>query len=121
VTTVTTIAGAPGLVLAGLPQVANLDWPAVPRGAWMGLAYATLLSLVVAYLLWNRSVKAVGSTRTAIYMCVTPLVAVTGAWLILRERPHPLQGLGAVLIVAGVLLTRRQGVEPEVTRDEGLL
>ncbi len=109
VTTVTTIAGAPGLVLAGLPQVARLEWAAVPREAWGGLIYATLLSLVVAYLLWNRSVKAVGSTRTAIYMCITPVVAVAGAWLILGERPHPLQGLGAVLIVAGVLLTRQTG------------
>jgi drug/metabolite transporter (DMT)-like permease len=112
VTTVTTIAGAPGLVVAGLPQVASLDWATVPRGAWVGLLYATLLSLVVAYILWNRSVKAVGSTRTAIYMCVTPLVAVTGAWLILGERPHPLQGLGAILIVAGVLLTRQTGGDP---------
>jgi drug/metabolite transporter (DMT)-like permease len=39
-------------------------------------------------------------------MCITPLFAVTGAWLLLGERPHPLQGLGAILIVAGVLLTR---------------
>jgi drug/metabolite transporter (DMT)-like permease len=39
-------------------------------------------------------------------MCVTPLVAATGAWLLLGERPHALQGLGAVLIVTGVLLTR---------------
>jgi drug/metabolite transporter (DMT)-like permease len=62
--------------------------------------------LVVAYLLWNRSVKAVGGTRTAIYMCITPLFAVAGAWLLLGERPHPLQALGALLIVAGVLLTR---------------
>jgi drug/metabolite transporter (DMT)-like permease len=64
---------------------------------------------VVAYLLWNRSVKAVGGTRTAIYMCLTPLVAAAGAWLLLAEQPHPLHGVGAVLIVAGVLLTRTEG------------
>jgi drug/metabolite transporter (DMT)-like permease len=106
VTTITTIAGTPGLVLAGVPGLLALDWSAVRLSAWLGLAYAAVFSLVVAYLLWNRSVKLVGSTRTAIYMCVTPLVAVTGAWLLLGERPRPLQGVGAVLIVAGVLLTR---------------
>jgi drug/metabolite transporter (DMT)-like permease len=122
VTTVTTIAGAPGLVLAGLPQVVRLDWSAVPHGAWAGLVYATLLSLVVAYLLWNRSVKAVGGTRTAIYMCVTPLVAAVGAWLILGERAHPLQALGAVLIVTGVLLTRQSGgATRETAGDEAPL
>jgi drug/metabolite transporter (DMT)-like permease len=106
VTTITTIAGTPGLVLAGLPGMVRLDWGAVKLEAWAGLAYAAVLSLVVAYLIWNRSVKAVGGTRTAIYMCVTPLFAVVGAWILLGERPHPLQGVGAVLIVAGVLLTR---------------
>ncbi|HEX2249431.1 MAG TPA: DMT family transporter [Gemmatimonadales bacterium] len=106
VTTVTTIAGTPGLILAGVPGMLRLDWAAVRPQAWAGLAYAAVLSLVVAYLLWNRSVKAVGGARTAIYMCVTPLFAVAGAWLLLGERPHPLQAIGAVLIIAGVLMTR---------------
>ena len=111
VTTITTIAGTPGLLLAGLPGVLRMNWERVDLNAWLGLGYAAILSLVVAYLLWNRSVKAVGGTRTAIYMCITPLVAVTGAWLLLGERPLPLQGLGAVLIVAGVLLTRAESTE----------
>jgi drug/metabolite transporter (DMT)-like permease len=111
VTAVTTIAGTPGLVLAGIPGLQRLDWQGVGLESWAGLAYAAVLSLVVAYLLWNRSVKAVGGTRTAIYMCVTPLFAVAGAWLLLGERPHPLQGVGALFIVAGVLLTRTGKVE----------
>jgi drug/metabolite transporter (DMT)-like permease len=106
VTTITTFTGTPGLVLAGLPGVLRVDWPRVSVDAWLALGYATVLSLVVAYLLWNRSVKKIGGTRTAIYMCLTPLVAVLGAWLLLGERPHPLQGVGAVLIITGVLLTR---------------
>ena len=106
VTTVTTIAGMPGLVLAGLPGLARMEWGAVPGTAWAALAYATLLSLVVAYILWNRSVATVGGTRTAIYMCVTPLVAVAAAWVLLGEHARPSQAVGAVLIIAGVLLTR---------------
>ena len=106
VTTVTTIAGTPGLALAGLPGLLALEWGTVGALAWWSLAYATVLSLVVAYLLWNRSVKAVGGTRTAIYMCITPLVAVGAASLILGEHARPLQAVGAALIIAGVLLTR---------------
>ena len=116
VTTITTIAGTPGLVLVGLPGVLRLDWSAVSPKAWLAVAYASVLSLVVAYLLWNRSVKAIGGTRTAIYMCLTPLVAVLGAWLLLGERPHPLQGVGAILIIAGVLLTRANGRVEEAER-----
>lgn len=108
VTTITTIAGAPGLMLVGLPSALRLDWGSVSVEAWLAVAYASILSLVVAYLLWNRSVKAIGGTRTAIYMCLTPLVAVLGAWLLLGERPHPLQGIGALFIITGVLLTRTE-------------
>jgi drug/metabolite transporter (DMT)-like permease len=109
VTTITTIAGTPGLILAGIPGILRLDWAVVGLKAWLALGYAAVLSLIVAYLLWNWSVKTVGGTRTAVYMCITPLFAVGGAWLLLGERPHPLQGFGAVLIVAGVLLTRATG------------
>lgn len=109
VTAITTIVGTPGLVLVGLPGVLRLDWGAVGLNAWLAVAYSSVLSLVVAYLLWNRSVKAIGGARTAIYMCLTPVVAVFGAWLLLGERPHPLQGVGAVFIIVGVLLTRIGG------------
>jgi drug/metabolite transporter (DMT)-like permease len=106
VTAVTTVAGTPGLVLAGLPGLAGMEWRAIPGTAWAALGYATVFSLVVAYILWNRSVQSVGVTRTAIYMCLTPLIAVAAAWLMLGEQAQPLQGVGAILIVAGVLLTR---------------
>lgn len=118
VTTITTIAGAPGLMLVGLPGVLHLEWGAVSPRAWLAVAYASVLSLVVAYLLWNRSVKAIGGTRTAIYMCLTPLVAVLGAWLLLGERPHPLQGIGALFIITGVLLTRTGGGEKSVSGEQ---
>ena len=115
VTTLTTITGTPLLLLVGLPDILRTDWGGVSPAAWSGLGYATLLSLVVAYFIWNRSVRVVGGSRTAIYMCVTPLVAVIAAWVLLGERPVPLQGVGAVGILAGVLLTRggRRGSDRE--------
>lgn len=117
VTTITTIAGTPGLLLAGLPGTMQVEWANVGAAAWLALGYASVLSLVVAYLLWNRSVKAIGGTRTAIYMCLTPLIAVLGAWLLLGERPHPLQGVGAVFIITGVLMTRTGGGPNSVSGD----
>lgn len=109
VTLVTTVAGAPGLVLAGLPEIVRMDWGAVGLGGWGALAYSTVLSLVVAYLIWNRSVQVVGPSRTVVYMCLTPLIAVAAAAVLLGERPRPLQGVGALLIISGVVLTRLGG------------
>jgi drug/metabolite transporter (DMT)-like permease len=106
ITAWTTLAGTPGLVLAGLPELTGTHWAEVTPGAWAALAYAVVLSLIVGYVLWNRNVRAVGATRTAIYMCVTPLVATLVAWMVLGERPGPLHAAGAALIISGVLLTR---------------
>jgi drug/metabolite transporter (DMT)-like permease len=111
VTMVTTVAGAPVLLLAGTPAMLGMNWAAVGWRGWAALAYATVLSLLVAYLIWNRSVKLVGPSRTVIYMCLTPLVAVAAAAVLLGERPRPLQAIGAALILAGVVLTVGQGRE----------
>ena len=112
VTMVTTVAGAPVLLLAGLPAVTTMDWSAVGWEGWSALAYSTILSLLVAYVIWNRSVKVVGPSRTVIYMCLTPLIAVLAAALLLGERPRPLQAVGAALILAGVVMTVGQRSEP---------
>jgi drug/metabolite transporter (DMT)-like permease len=112
VTMVTTVAGAPALLLAGLPSIVRMNWSAVGWEGWAALAYSTVLSLLVAYVIWNRSVKVVGPSRTVIYMCLTPLVAVIAAAVLLGERPRPLQAAGAALIIAGVVLTVGQRSEP---------
>jgi Permeases of the drug/metabolite transporter (DMT) superfamily len=107
VTSITTVAGMPGLLLAGTPELMRMDWGQVGSGGWAALVYATVFSLLVAYVLWNRSVAEVGPSRTVIYMCLTPLVAVAGATVMLHEHPEPLQGVGAILILSGVLVARR--------------
>jgi drug/metabolite transporter (DMT)-like permease len=112
VTMVTTVAGTPVLLLAGLPAMFGMDWSGVGWQGWAAVAYSTVLSLLVAYLIWNRSVKVVGPSRTVIYMCLTPLIAVAAAAVLLGERPRPLQAVGAAFILAGVVLTVGQRREP---------
>jgi drug/metabolite transporter (DMT)-like permease len=92
-----------------------MDWAAVGPVGWGALAYSTVLSLIVAYLIWNRSVQVVGPSRTVVYMCLTPLFAVAAAALLLGERPRPLQGIGALLIISGVVLSRLGEREPPTT------
>ncbi|PDW01044.1 DMT family transporter [Candidatus Chloroploca asiatica] len=107
ITTWTMVAGLPGLVLAALPDMLRTNWATVSLNVWAGLAYSMVLGIVVAYVLWNNSVRVAGSNRTAIYGCAIPLVATLVAWPVLGETPTYLQGFGAILIVVGVLLSRR--------------
>lgn len=105
-TTLTMLTGTPVLVLAGLPDLVRTDWAAVSPAAWGGVAYSAFLALLVAYTLWNTSVAEVGPSRTAVYNCLIPVVALTLGWLTLGERPGILQLAGAALIVGGVLVAR---------------
>lgn len=111
-TTWTLITGTPGLILAGIPAVRRMNWRAVSATGWGGLAYATLLSLVVAYVLWNRGVRQIGPSRAAIFTTLTPLVATLTAIAILGERPGLLHLAGGALIIAGVLVSRRRAIRP---------
>ena len=107
ITTWTMVLGTPVLVAAGLPSLIRMDWGAVSFMAWAGLVYSSAMSLVVAYILWNGSIRSIGSSRTAVFACLTPLVAMGSAAAILHERPTVMQLAGAVAILSGVLLSQR--------------
>lgn len=108
ITTWTIVTGVPGLLVLGLPSLTQTSWTTISTPAWGGLIYAALFALVIAYLLWNTSVRKVGSSRTSIFSCLIPLVAALVAWGVLGERPTLMQLGGGVLVIAGVLLTRRR-------------
>ena len=109
ITTITTIAGMPGLVLLGIPGLLHQDWSAVSGKTWGALAYSALLALVVAYVLYNRAVQGIGTARTAIYNCLVPLVAMVVAWFTLGEVPAGIQFAGVALVIGGVLISVAAG------------
>jgi len=107
-TALTLIAGAPGLILLGLPGLIETDWTRIGGATVFGILYSSALALVVCYLLYNRSVRLIGGVRTTIYACAIPVIATLVAWPVLGEKPTLAQGFGAILIIAGVLAPRRK-------------
>jgi drug/metabolite transporter (DMT)-like permease len=108
VTTITTVAGTPGLILMGASGVLDLNYASMPAGAWLALLYASLLSVVAAYYFYNAGVKRLGASRASVFSCFIPLVGVLVAWAFIGEAPVPLQAVGASLVVIGVWLTRKR-------------
>lgn len=106
ITTWTVVLGSPLLVVAGLPDLMTMDWSRTTWAGWGALLYSVVLSLAVAYILWNRSVRMVGPNRTAIFTTLTPLVAMSSAMLILGEEPGASQLVGAAAIIAGIVVSR---------------
>ena len=104
---VTMVGGTLPLVLVASPALAGAAWSAVEPAGWGAVVYSGLLALVVAYLFWYRGVRTLGPTRTAMYANLQPVIALLVAWGTLGETPTLHQGVGAALILGGLLLTRR--------------
>jgi len=98
--------GALGLVILGTPSVLEAPLAQASRLAWVGVAYAGILAIGLAYVLWYRGVQRIGNSRTAAYSNLTPLVALAVAWAWLGEVPQPLQIAGATVVLGGLSLAR---------------
>ncbi|HEU4760775.1 MAG TPA: DMT family transporter [Gemmatimonadales bacterium] len=112
ITAWTVLTGSVPLVLLGIPALAHMDWTRTTAAGWGGVLYSSAFSLVLSYIIWNRSIKVVGSNRTAIFACLTPVFAMLTAMLILGERPGLAQFSGGALVIAGVLLSQRSASLP---------
>jgi drug/metabolite transporter (DMT)-like permease len=98
--------GAAFLVPLCAMEVSRQDWTRVSLKGWALTVYAFLFPLVLAYVLWYRSVRKVGSVRTSVYSNLVPVTGTLTAWLLLDERLYPALGLGAAAILGGIALTR---------------
>ena len=76
-----------------------------PRGIWCYMAHG-VISLSLAYILFIRAVRIAGPPRMVVVTSLFPLVSALIGWSVFKERFSPLIGVGAVLLVAGVVLLR---------------
>jgi drug/metabolite transporter (DMT)-like permease len=74
--------------------------------SWVLTILSSLLALAFAYMIWYTAVQRIGSSRTAIYSNLTPIVAMVVAAIWLGEHVGGAQVLGAVTILGGVFVTR---------------
>ena len=96
----------PIIFLMGLPGLMRTDLRTITPEAWIGVTYAGLLGIGLAYLLWYRAVERIGNNRTAVYSNLVPVAALITAWIWLGEVPTTLQLIGAAVILVGLTLAR---------------
>ncbi|MFJ5862170.1 EamA family transporter [Pseudarthrobacter sp. NPDC092439] len=73
---------------------------------WVSVAGLVVLATVFAYVSGIMAARALGSKVASFVSLTEVLFAVLWAWLLLGELPGPIQLLGGVLIVGGVVLVR---------------
>lgn len=106
VTSLSLCAGTIPLVLIAMPDLARTEWRAVPASAWLAAFFSGSLALALGYVVWNRGVKHIGGTRTAVYSNLTPLVAAGYAAATRGEAFTRFHLVGAIVVIAGINLTR---------------
>jgi drug/metabolite transporter (DMT)-like permease len=83
-------------------------WPVFTLELAAALAYVGVFPSVVAYLLWNRGVAAVGASAAALFVNLLPVYTAALAALLLGERVALYHVVGGLLVAAGVYLGSRR-------------
>ena len=109
-TTWATVAGTIVLAPIAIVQLAAIDPLLLGPDVVGAIVYSGLLSAGISNVIVLHAVKIVGPTRTAALQFLVPALAVVFAAIFLAEGVRAGQVVGGVVIVAGVLLTRRARV-----------
>ncbi|MBR3641371.1 MAG: DMT family transporter [Oscillibacter sp.] len=99
------ITTAPFVLAQGVP----FPFEALREPAVLGsLLFLGVIGSAVCYLLWTQAFRTLGAVMTNNFIYVQPFITIVAAHWILGETISPLAILGAILITAGVILSRRK-------------
>lgn len=76
--------------------------------------YGTLLSSLVAYVLWMQGIEKLGASRTTVFQYLTQIFGVFGAWCIFRDPLTPRLFASMGLVSLGLLLAQWKETPEEV-------
>lgn len=110
--------GAVVLFLIGLPNIIKLEWTTISATAYGGVIYSGLLSIGVAYLIWNYGLQMVGAVHTATYQNLVPVMGLFFGIILLNEQLTLLQYTGSALVIGGIVLARwKRKAGPKVAAE----
>jgi drug/metabolite transporter (DMT)-like permease len=106
--TMSSLLGTAMLFPLGFLEHGYRDIPSWPAEAWLAAAFLGVISTFVAFLIFFWAVRRFGASRGALISYLAPVAGLLIAFVVLGERPFPLQLVGAVVILAGVRLITRK-------------
>lgn len=89
------------------PQAA-LSVAGAPLNSTLAIAYMGLFPGVVAYIAWSYVLSRTPAAQAGSYLALIPVVALSIAWVWLREVPAPLSMVGGAVVFCGVMLINRR-------------
>jgi len=102
------LVGLISLSLVGLPFLIKLNWSGISIVGYSGVIYSGLLSVGIAYLIWNNGLNKLGAIRTSSYQNLVPVLGLVFGVIILDEQLTLFQYIGAAFVIAGIILARKK-------------
>jgi O-acetylserine/cysteine efflux transporter len=78
-------------------------------GAWFAVLYLALGATLLAYSLWTRLLQRHAATRVTPFSLLVPVVGLWAAWAAFGEEPLPLQWVGTVAVLCGLVVNQLRG------------
>ncbi len=99
------------LLLIQFQPAAFINWSV----SWLWLLYLAVFPTAVAFLGWFKGMELLTWTLLNIIQCLTPVFTIIVAWIFLHESLDLLKGIGAILVVGGIIIAGRR---PASIREE---
>jgi drug/metabolite transporter (DMT)-like permease len=121
------VVGAAALLVAGLAgaiplrsSTADADFNGHHTSWVVPVLGLSLVAAVIAYTAGIGAARRLGARLASFIGLAEVLAAVVFAWLLLGQQPSLLQGVGGVVVLAGIALVRADEPEPAVDPDREL-
>ena len=99
-----------GTVALAIPAVVEGGLTGVTQYSlemWLSLAYLGLMGTVLAFILYYQGIKSIGPSKTAIFINLVPIWAMTLSTIVLGESITLPLVIGAAMVIVGVFLTSK--------------
>jgi len=110
-------AGGALLLTTGAALGEGLHFAQVAPRAWWSLAYMVIFGSILAFGSYVRLLKVTSAARVAMHCYVNPVVAVFRGWFLAGEKVTLRMLIGAIIVLAGVLLVNTAKHEPAPTLE----
>lgn len=110
----TTCSALTGTAILAIVCVAagDLTLPQATLKGWLALTFMGVLGTAIAYVWFYDGVSAIGPARTAVFINLVPVVAITLGVLLLGEKLQASMIVGAAMVVSGVWIINRAPPTP---------
>jgi drug/metabolite transporter, DME family len=86
--------------------VASRGLPPVPTDSILPVVYTTVFPTTLAYVLYTNGLRAIEAGRASVIATIESVIAAAGGAVLLREPFGATQWVGALLVIAGVVVVQ---------------